>query len=334
MRRLFACLIVGLALVATACGGGEESAKADDDLTGPLAPVERSLGDVRSGRIELALLASTPDGEPVGFEMKGPFSVAEGEDEIPLADLTYVRRIGPQTEESRFVADGERAWVVTQGEVQEVSDKRLEGLKGGEDVAGLEGLHPTRWFDGEVTEEPGEAIDGVETTSYSGEVDAVEVLNDIIGLAGNLGAEVPGRLEGEDAERVRNAVESAELTLLAGTEDHIVRRVAYEVNLAVKAEELRDSLGDLAGVVLQFDVDLTQVNEEIETPSPPDGSEPATDESSEDDDSSTTDSDSGSSGGTARTSTTTDGEVSTTTTRNSTPQESTTTTRESTSTTN
>lgn len=311
MKRLAGLTLAALTLFVGACGGGEESE--ESNLSGPLALVERSLGEVRSGRIDLALLASTPEGEPVGFEMKGPFAVAEGEDEIPVADLTYVRRVGPQSEESRFVADGEQAWVVTRGEVQEVSDKRLEGLRGGEDVAGLEGLHPTKWFDGEVTEEPGEAIDGVKTVSYSGDVDAVEVLNDIIGLAGNLGAEVPGRLEGEDAERVRNAVESAELTLLAGADDDIVRRIAYEVKLAVKGEELKEALGDLAGVVLQFDIDLTDVNDEIEPPRAPDGSQPADEGSAEPeaDEPGSTDGESGGSGsgGTSRTSTTSDTDV-------------------------
>ncbi len=202
--------------------------------------------------------------------MEGPFSVAGSGDEVPVADLTYTQRIGGTSTETQFLADGERAWVVTPERTVEVEGKRLDSLKGGEDVSGLKGLHPTTWFEGEVKEAAGEDVGGTETTSYSGEVDAVAVLNDIVALAGNLGAEAPASLEGENAERVRKAVESSSLEVLAGTDDDILRRVVFEVNLAA-GEDLTEVLGDLAGVTLSFDFELTEVNEEVEAPGAPDG---------------------------------------------------------------
>ena len=327
-----ACLSLG------ACGGGDTdaAAKQEDKLTGPLAPVERSLDQVRSGQIELAFLASTPGSEPVGFEMEGPFQVAETNEEIPVADLTYVQRTGPNSTESRFVADGEKAWVVTPERVVEVGKKRLEDLRGGEDVAGLEGLHPTEWFEGEVAEEPGETVDGVETTSYSGEVDAVAVLDDVIGLAGNLGADTASSLEGEQAEQVRKAVRSAELEILAGTEDDIVRRVAYKVEFGVD-EELKETLGDLSAVVLEFRLGLAEVNEPVEAPAEPTGSDDDDETSSttegsgrneEDSDSGSGSSGSGGSGGSSS-----DGESGSSTTETTEGRQSTSTTREATTTT-
>lgn len=269
VRLLAAALAV--AIVLGACGGDDAaSTDGEDNLTGPLAPVERSLDEVESGRIDLAFLANAAEGEPVGFEMEGPFSVAQSGDEVPVADLTYTQRIGPTSTETRFLADGEDAWVVTPERTVQVEGDRLDSLKGGEDVSGLQGLHPTTWFEGEVEEAPGEAVGGDDTVRYSGEVDAIAVLNDIVGLAGNLGAEAPSSLEGEDAERVRKAVESSSLEVLAGSDDDILRKVAFEVNLSA-GENLNEVLGDLAGVTLRFEFELTEVNEEVEAPAAPDG---------------------------------------------------------------
>jgi hypothetical protein len=258
------------AVVMSACGGGSSTDETEDDLTGALAPVERALDEVKSGDIDLAFLATNAEGEPVSFEVHGPFEIASSGDDVPVADLTYNQRIGPTNNETRFIADGESAWVVTAERTVKVEGKRLESLKGGEDVSGLQGLHPTAWFEGEIKESAGQAVGGVKTTSYSGEVDALAVLNDIVGLAGNLGAEAPASLEGENAERVRKAIESSSLEVLAGTDDDILRRVAFEVKLSA-GEDLKEALGDLAGVTLRFEFELVDVNEPVDAPEAPKG---------------------------------------------------------------
>jgi hypothetical protein len=271
LRVLF--LIVTVTFGGACRGGGDTDAGTpNDDLSGPLAPVERSLNEMRSGQIDLAFLASTPGSEPAGFEMKGSFQIAGSNDEIPVADLAYTKRTGPNSTESRFLADGRKAWVVTPERVVEVGKKRLEDLQGGEDVVGLEGLHPTRWFQEEVEAQPGETVDGVETTSYTGEVDAVPVLSDLVALAGNLGAETVPSFDAEQVAQVRKAVRSAEVRILAGAGDDIVRRVTFRVEFTLD-EELKKTLGDLSAAVLEFRLGLSAVNEPVEKPSPPAGAE-------------------------------------------------------------
>lgn len=322
-RGRSAALLLALALLG-ACGGGDagdEDADAEPKPTGPLAAVESALSEVRSGHIELALLASTPGAEPVGFEMEGEFAVSDSEDELPIADLTYTERRGADAEITGFVADGEKAWIVTERKVSPVEGERLGALKGGEDVAGLEGLHPSKWLTGEVTETPAEPVDLQETTSYEGEVDALAVLNDIIGLAGNLGGDVPSTLEGPEAERVREAIKSAELELVAGAADDLIRRVSYSADLeaATEGEDLTQALGDLAAVRIEFNLELSEVNEPVDPPDEPqplgtDSGETTTttgDESPEPD------------GGDARTTTTTRPRSTTTTTARSTTTETT-----------
>lgn len=270
MRRLLLSGALAAALVMSACGGGSSTDEVKDDLTGALAPVERALDEVESGDIDLAFLVNRADGEPVAFEMHGPFEIPSSGDGLPVAELTYNQRIGPTNNETKFIADGESAWVVTGERTVKVEGKRLDSLKGGEDVSGLQGLHPTAWFAGEIKESPGEAVGGVKTTSYGGEVDVLAFLNDIAGLAGNLGAEAPASLEGENAERVRKAIQSSSLEVLAGTDDDILRRVAFEVKLS-PGEDLKEILGDLAGVALRFEFELVDVNEPIDPPEAPKG---------------------------------------------------------------
>jgi len=254
----------------SACGGDSSTEDVQDDLTGALAPVERALDEVESGDIDLAFLVNRAEGEPVAFEMHGPFEIPSSGDGLPVAELTYNQRNGPTNNETKFIADGENAWVVTAERTVKIEGKRLDSLKGGEDVSGLQGLHPTAWFAGEIKESPGEAVGGVKTTSYGGEVDVLAFLNDIAGLAGNLGAEAPASLEGENAERVRKAIQSSSLEVLAGTDDDILRRVAFEVKLS-PGEDLKEILGDLAGVTLRFEFELVDVNEPVDEPEAPEG---------------------------------------------------------------
>jgi hypothetical protein len=80
--------------------------------------------------------------------------------------------------------------------------------------------------------------------------------------------------EGDNAERLEQAVRSSRAELLTGAEDHFLRRLTLEVDLGVQGSEaLRSALGGLAGARLELVLALTNVNEPVQVEEPT-GAEP------------------------------------------------------------
>lgn len=270
-RRLAAMAAVLLVLVAC---GGDTTPDAGGGEAPPetgFATVAEGLSQIDSGRIELSLKATQANDPPRGFEMAGVFAAAASPDDLPLAELTYKNVLATATKESGFVSDGSRAWVITDRGVTELQDEKLEPLKGGGDVAGLQGLALSKWFSGEVTGRPGEPADGVETVTYSGEVDAAAALNDVLAMTASLGANVPAPLNEEGLELVRGAIQSSEATIVAGKEDNLVRRITLSIQLPPDRDDLLEALGRLYAERIEFQVNLTEVNEPVAPPAAPQG---------------------------------------------------------------
>ena len=273
MRRLgllLACLLVSL----VACGddsapnGGGEESQGDSGI----AAVDEAIGEIESARIHLSLKAISPEDPPRGFEMSGVFAAPQSETELPLAELTYRNLLPTVTRETGFVSDGSRAWVITDQGHSELTGDKLEPLKGGADVAGVRKLAFSNWFSGEVQEQPGEQLDGIETVEYSGDVDGAVVLNDIIAMTGSLGANVEPPLDEEGLELVREAVQSPELVVLAGKEDRVPRRIKFSVGFPPgRIGDLGEALGRLYAQRLEFQIDLTEVNQPVTPPGAPTG---------------------------------------------------------------
>lgn len=276
-QRFLVVVLAALLVLAAGCGGDDSAAPDPDpgEPSGTLAAVEENLGDIDSGQIAVAVRATSAEGEPAAWEMTGRFQAAEDDQSLPVTDLTYIDREGESAEESRFVADGERAWVVTPKGPRAVEGASLEGLRGGEDPAGLRGLHLSEWFTGEVEGQPGASTDGTPTTAYTGEIDVVAVMNDLLTLAANLRAIVPRDLTGASTQRIRDAVQSAELEVLATSEEDLLQKVTLSMDLTADATELRDAIGELSGSHIEMELTLRDVNEPIESPSPPEGAEQA-----------------------------------------------------------
>jgi len=278
MRKLRLLLVV-IALAAAACGddaakdeGQSSDADPDTKLTGSLAPVEQGLAEIESGQVDVVIRANTPGQEPVAFEMHGTFAAAESAEALPLADLEYIDRSGTSAEVSGFVSDGEQAWVITaKGGPKLVKDEQLTALQGGEDVAGLRGLNPTTWFDGEIVEAAGPSVEGEATTAYTGPVDVAAFLNDILPLSANLGAYSATEIEEKDLERVRAAARNATLEVVATAEGDEVHKVTFGVDLEGDPDGLRDVLRELSTNRVELEMTLTGVNEPIEKPARPEG---------------------------------------------------------------
>ena len=272
-RRFVAIFLAGLLVFMAGCGGNEPAEPEDSEATGTLAAVEENLRDIRSGRVAMAIRVTSPDAEPSGWEMQGPFQAAEDEEQLPLADLAYIDRAGDSIEESRFVADGDRAWVVTATGPKALEEESLEALKGGEDPAGIRTLRLTNWIRGEAQQQPGEPIDGEATTTYTGEVNAVGAMRDLLVLAANMGAYVPRTLTGTHPERVQEAVQGAELQVVAKIDDDLLRKMTLSIDLASGSTELRDGIGALSGSRIEFEMTINEINQPIEVPAPPEGAE-------------------------------------------------------------
>ena len=271
MRRRLGVALVASLLVSGACGG---DAPEDDarEQTDPITAIEEGLAQIDSGRIEVAIRAISPEAEPDSFEMSGAFAAATAEESLPIADLTYIDRSGIEPQESRFISDGERAWVVNEHGTKTLEDERLDALRGGGDVAGLRTLEPTTWFEGTPSAQPGEAVDGEPTTSYSGEVDVVALIEDITLMSANLGAFVSEEITDAGADRIRAAASNASLTVVAGTDDNLIRAVDFGVDIA-DPNGLRPILRELSANRIEFDLSLQDINEPVAPPKTPEGAE-------------------------------------------------------------
>ena len=272
--RASAALLVALLVVLVGCGGENPPEPEAQEAPGTLAAVEENLDDIRSGRVAMTIRVTSPDADPRVWEMEGPFQSPEGEDELPVADLTYRDRSGDT--ESRFVSDGDRAWIVTEKGPEVLEGEDLEALRGGEDPAGLRTLNLTDWVSGDVQRNPGEAIDGEATTTYTGEVDAVGAMEDLMVLAANTGAYVPRTIIASHHERVRQAVQGAELSVVATDDGDLLRKVTLAMDLASDPAELSDVIGALAGPRIELELTISDINQPIEPPAPPQGADAMT----------------------------------------------------------
>ena len=270
-RRLGLGLATLLLLVGCRDAGPDTGDATEAEGRRGLSAVTEGLDRIDSGRISLSMKTLEPDNPPRGFEMEGIFAPAASDEEVPVAELTYRVLLPTTTRESRFVSDGSRAWVVTDRGVTELQGEAFDALKGGEDAAGVRQLALDDWFDGDPSEQPGEVLDGTETVTYSGAVDAGNALNNLIAMTGDLGANVPAPLNDEGLGLVRDAARSPQAVVAAGADDDLIRRVTFSVEFPSDRDDLGEALGRLYADRLEFELSLTAVNQPVERPSPPEG---------------------------------------------------------------
>lgn len=194
-----------------------------------------------------------------------------------MTELTYTQIAGDESATNVFVSTGENAFIQIDGSFYEMPPERVETLRGGpedEDAGSqLEGLGVEEWvLDPEISE--GEEVGGDATQRITGELDVVEVFNDLFDTARNLGvtsiANVPP-LEGDNAEQLENAVESASIEVLVGEDDGLLRRLVVDIDFEVEAAaEVRDALGALGGVGFSLYFEISEPNEEVTVEEPPD----------------------------------------------------------------
>ena len=251
---------LALALAGLAgCGGGGG---------GPVEATADKLGEIRSGELFLRLVVD-PRGEageePFGFELEGPFALAEDEGALPTARITYTQIANGREGAATFIADGENGFVEVDGTAYELSDADEDDLRavGGEGDDPLDDLDLGNWF---VDPEESDGPDG--TTQVRAGVDVVNVANDLIALTNGLRDEDLEQVEGSDARRLEEAVKSATLELLTGDDD-LLRRLKLVADIGFDVpEDLREVLTSEVGSKFEFELRIEKPNEPVEVQAP------------------------------------------------------------------
>jgi hypothetical protein len=253
-----AASLTAVALAFTGCGL----------FGGPLEKTAAKLGDIRSGILEMRVIASTPAGQRTGFELKGPFAMPEGE-ELPQANLTYTRFAGTAEDTFGFISTGKAAFIKVGERSYELPEEKVQSMRGSGSAGSrgpFSGLDLDGWVpDSEVVVSEQDS----ETETVTGDLDVVAAVNDLLGIAREYGGVDRPEIEGEDADLLRRAVKQASLELVTGKEDRILRSLAVSVDFGGDPPEaFKRALEGISGVNFTLELKLAQPNSEVTVKAP------------------------------------------------------------------
>ncbi len=235
-----------------------------------------NLEKLRSGILELRLQVSPAPGEEAepqeaGFELTGSFQLPE-EGQLPVADLEYTDLGAEEPTTQGFVSTGTAAFIEVDGQAYELTPEQAQTLVGGSGEGELFAQASVEEWLREPQLHEGEGLDGTEVDRVTGELDVATALNDLFAVAQSFGGGAGFQtIEGEEAERLENAVRSSHIEIIAGAEDRLLRRLLIEVELALdESLELAEVLGPLAGASFTLDMSISQPNQPIQVGEPAD----------------------------------------------------------------
>lgn len=248
-------LTSALLVVLTSCGSsGTPAEKA-------LKKTADNLGDIRSATMNLRMAAESPGAKgPVGFEMRGPFSLPEKEG-LPVANLELTELRGDKETTATFVATGRDAWVVRDGKPVRVPG----GVSVGGDSGGLGTLRIDEWLrDPVMTQSP-------EGDRIKAGLNVAAAFDDLARFGERIGSRTLAGLRPLDDEARKQLDASARdssIEVVTGPEDRLLRVLAIRVTLAA-AGTLPESLRSMVPVTLSLQLDLDDVNEPVHVQPPP-----------------------------------------------------------------
>jgi hypothetical protein len=260
-------VLTALAVVVLLGGGcgGDPDGQAGDIVKG----TARKLTDVKSGKLTLRLSGEAAggeaDGQAVGFSLEGPFAFAKQRGGLPVADLAVTRFAGEQRSEVQVISTGQDAFVELQGQTYELPAEQQTQLRAaGSGGKGLGGLEIDSWLRDAKVESGGDGVDHV-----SGKLDPVAAANDLLKLSGG------ERIEGRQADQLRDAVESASVDIWTGADDRILRRMLVRMKLGFSRApaQIRERLKGFGGASFTLELKLDEPNSEVRV-SAPEGAKP------------------------------------------------------------
>ena len=263
-------LIAGLAALAAGCGGG------GGDGTELLRETAANLDEIQSGTLRLRLVVDPEGGagdEPFGFELEGPFALGEP-GELPVARIVYTQIANGEEGTATVISTGEQAYVEVDGTAYELSDEDEESLREAnaevQEDAASGNLQIGSWFR-DPKSSGGEDVGGDDTDRVTADVDVVNAANSLIALAESIGYEGLAQITGDDARQLDDAVRSASLELLTGSEDRLLRRLKLDADVGFDViEALRSVLGEAVAAKIEFELEITDPNEPVTVEAPAD----------------------------------------------------------------
>jgi hypothetical protein len=252
VRRAALCLLV--ATLAAGCGGGPAPT---------LSETADNLGKIHTGDLTLRLVVSPRSGTKgrIGFVLSGPFALRANR--VPIARIAYTQIAGAHEATATFISTGSKAYAEANGSVRGLSPAETQGIRqaasGG---PGSLGLDIAGWMkDPQVTSEG-------DLDHISGRVNVVRAANDLLGLLRQLGRQAP-TIEGDEADRLQNAVSSSSLDVWTTKQDRLLRRLLLKADLGLQVPaELRRVLGDVVGAKVDFELAIANPNQPV-TVAPP-----------------------------------------------------------------
>ena len=201
----------------------------------------------------------------IGFELHGPFALRPGE--LPIAKIAYTQIAGPRKSTATFISTGANAYAEINGKAYELPADATESVRqAAEGVGGSGGLGS---FDiASWVQDPVLGPDDEHTDHVSAKLEVVNAANGLLSLLRSLGSDAPV-IDGDEADRLRDAVESSRFDVWTGRHDRLLRRLLMDASLGLEVpESLRRVLGDVVGAKVEFELAVDRANEAV-TVAPP-----------------------------------------------------------------
>jgi hypothetical protein len=256
------------ALSVGACGGGGDA----EDV---LKETADNLEQIRSGELSMRLVVTPKgqDSEPVGFELRGPFSL-EGPGEFPLARIAYTQIRGSERGIATIVSTGRRAYVEVEGQAYELPPEQAAQLRlAGEELNEGEGLGELGiddWLeDPELSD--GGTVGGADTDRIEARLNVAAAAQDLVELGRGLAQGALPELSDADEQTLERATRSATFRLFTGEDDRLLRRLEVVVDVGFDVpSELRGALGSLVGARIDFELGIDDPNRRVRVAEPRD----------------------------------------------------------------
>ena len=266
-RYTSAVVMLAAALVAAAgCGGGSSG-----DTSDAVTRTSTNLRDIQSGDLTFTFRAED-EGSRTGIDLEGPFALAERRGALPVADLTYTQTANGQRATVTLISTGKKAYIEASGRAFVLPDAQTRSFRAvsapGKHSSGLASLDVASWLvDPKLSD--GGRLGGAETDHITATLDVVAAANDLLALtAATRGGEAT-RIQGDDAERLEDAVDSSNVEVWTGKEDRLLRRLVLDLRLGSDVpEDLRSKLGSLGAPHVSLEFRIADPNGPVRVEAP------------------------------------------------------------------
>ena len=266
VRHLTALVLAALAAVLSACGGGEDDAKA------LLQKAFKSQIESANVTVDLtAKLEGVPQLEqPVRVKLGGPYK-SNGPKAVPSLNWDVSVSGGGQTFSAGLISTGDAGFVNFQGTNYQVDDATWQQVEQGAaqgDTTGNRsfkdfGVDPLSWLK-DASEEGDSDVAGVKTKHVTGDIDVEKLfkdLNKVVQRAGGqLGQAQTQQLTPEVIDQIKQVVKDPKFDVYVGEQDNKIRRTSISMDFDVPEDAQAGARG-LKGGTLDISVEFAGVGE-------------------------------------------------------------------------